>query len=1331
MDLTEGSLKPFLCSTMDQALIRFEWEKWIRAFKIYIAAKEITDTERKRNLMLHFGGTELQEVFYNIPGADVEYDKNTKNDVFGIAVQKLEDYFIPKRNSTFERHLFRTMEIKDDENVHKFLVRMRHQASKCDFGETKQEILEINLKDKLIDACKSTELKRKLMEKELTLDEIVNAIKVHEQLSSQTKSMQPSSSGTFVNRVSSDQRSRNKNHKMECGRCGSTNHNSSDPNCPAKELNCTKCNYRGHFAKKCRTVRKRGNNETNGNPSKRFKSTNVRNVESDSDEMESSRSKICFNIVENNKSIMYSEKIECIIGGQSLNMIIDSGCNYNMIAEESWEHLKGSKAEIANVRHSNKLFKSYASTANLQIKLVFDAKIAVSNGNCTMATFYVIKDGTQSLLGKRTAIELDVLRLGVVNAIEERQKLSPFPVIKDIVMDFKINDAVKPCRQPYRRVPIPLESKINAKIDELLQLDIIEPVEGPSAWISPMVPIIKDNGELRLCIDMRRANEAIVRENYPLPTMEDFLPSFVHAKLFSKLDIKNAFHQLILSEDCRHITTFVTKKGLFRYKRLMFGLNVAPEAFQKTFEQILIKCKNCVNFLDDILVFGKDEKEHDECLNEVLAALKAYNVLLNEKKCVLKVKNINFLGLHLSEKGVRPSEDKIVAIKNFRAPKNAEELRSFLGLVTFVGRFIPNLATINAPLRELLKTDVKYEWTDSHEIAFQILKDSISNIKDLGYFKVSDRTRVVADASPWALGSVLIQFDKENVPRVISYASKSLTETEKRYCQTEKEALALVWAVERFFIYLCGLEFELETDHRPLEAIFKPTSKPCARIERWVLRLQSFKYRVIYRSGKSNLADSLSRLSENVDNEPFDEECEQYIRAIIENVSQPACTIQQIEEESSQDEELKELKEAIETDDWTHEKVRDYKVFKEELCISGEIVLRGTKIIIPSKLRQKILQLAHEGHPGEKLMKQRLREKVWWPKIDREAENIVKTCRGCLLVSTPSNPEPMIRKQLPMGPWLDIAMDFLGPLPWGDYFLILVDYYSRYIEIEIMQRITSTETIKRISKIFCRLGYPQTITVDNGRQFVSEEFKSYCNNNNIVLNHTSPYWPQQNGEIERQNRSVLKRLKISYNMKKDWKADLLEYLMMYYTTPHSTTGKTPTELLFGRTIRDKIPSITEKWGFEMNDSEIRDIDLINKEKGKASEDNRRHAKQSEIQVGDRVLMKNVIIQNKLTSMFSNDEYVVTQRKGAEVTVQNQRTDAEYKRNVSHLKKVPQPADLQTEPEPSVDKSTEVFEQPLQPERNTERGDDQDQEHMEQPPLSKLKLVKKGEMWYPA
>jgi hypothetical protein len=189
-------------------------------------------------------------------------------------------------------------------------------------------------------------------------------------------------------------------------------------------------------------------------------------------------------------------------------------------------------------------------------------------------------------------------------------------------------------------------------------------------------------------------------------------------------------------------------------------------------------------------------------------------VLLNQDKCLIKVKELEFLGHHLSAEGIFPSIDKIVAIQTFRQPSTVEELRSFLGLVTFVGRFIPNLANITDPLRLLLKNSSKFEWNTEQVQAFCQLKEKISNVKTLGYYNPKDRTRVIADASPVAIGAVLVQFNGDN-PRVISYASKSLTDTEKRYCQTEKEALALVWAVEKFYIYLCGLEFELETDHRP------------------------------------------------------------------------------------------------------------------------------------------------------------------------------------------------------------------------------------------------------------------------------------------------------------------------------------------------------------------------------------------------------------------------------------------------------------------------------------------------------------------------------------
>lgn len=292
----------------------------------------------------------------------------------------------------------------------------------------------------------------------------------------------------------------------------------------------------------------------------------------------------------------------------------------------------------------------------------------------------------------------------------------------------------------------------------------------------------------------------------------------------------------------------------------MFGISCAPEMFQRVMEQILSECENVVNFIDDIMIFGADEQEHDRALEKVLSVLKNRNVLLNHDKCIYKVTEIEFLGHLLTPDGIRPANNKIDALQKFREPRTPEEARSFLGLVTYVGRFLPNLATKTAPLRQLICNESRFIWEAKHQRCFEELKEMIANVNTLSYFDNKLRTRVIADASPVALGAVLVQFKNESddEPRIISYASKSLTNTEKRYCQTEKEALALVWSVEKFAVYLIGRNFELETDHKPLEIIFAPNSTPCARIERWVLRLQSFKFTVKYRKG--NVADSLSRL---------------------------------------------------------------------------------------------------------------------------------------------------------------------------------------------------------------------------------------------------------------------------------------------------------------------------------------------------------------------------------------------------------------------------------------------------------------------------------------
>lgn len=415
---------------------------------------------------------------------------------------------------------------------------------------------------------------------------------------------------------------------------------------------------------------------------------------------------------------------------------------------------------------------------------------------------------------------------------------------------------------------------------------IIERVNEPSRHVSPMVIVPKSTG-IRICIDMRLANRAIIRENHPLPTLDDIWPQLNKATVFSIIDIKNAFHQVELSPESRHITTFITKRGLLRYTRLMFGITNAPELFQKTLERILIGCKGVINYLDDILIFGSDKEDHDVNFKKVMERLRSYNVLLNSDKSKLAQSSIKFLGHEISAKGVAPCKDKLESIKKFRQPSTAEELRSFLGLVTYLGRFIPDLATLSDPLRQIINKKQPFSWGPENSKQFQEIKSSIVNGRVLGYFNKKDESIVISDASPVGLGAILIQKERTGEERIIMFASKSLSETERRYCQTEKEALAIVWAVERFHYYLYGHKFTLITDHKPLTFMFKPLSKPCARIERWVLRLQSYIFNVVYKKGKDNIADTLSRLSA-VDKSPspFDEDSDHYVCQITEGSSE-------------------------------------------------------------------------------------------------------------------------------------------------------------------------------------------------------------------------------------------------------------------------------------------------------------------------------------------------------------------------------------------------------------------------------------------------------------
>lgn len=562
-------------------------------------------------------------------------------------------------------------------------------------------------------------------------------------------------------------------------------------------------------------------------------------------------------------------------------------------------------------------------------------------------------------------------------------------------------------------------------------------------WVNPVVVLPKTDGDIRMCLDMRRANEAIVRERYPIPTVDEILQSMNGSAVFSKLDLKWGYHQLELTPESREIT-FAVHNGVYRYKRLIFGVSSASEQYQQEIAAALSGIEGVENISDDVIVHAPDQETHDKRLHAVMRRLLECGLTLNPQKCQFSMDKLVFMGILLSQKGIGPTKERVRAVIEAREQENATEVRSFLGLVGYSSRFISQFATLSEPLRRLTRKDTPFNFGLEQKRAFQALRDELARAGILAYFDKEAPTKVIADASPVGLGAVLVQ-DQQGEMVPVCYVSRSLTDCERRYSQTEREALALVWACERLHPYVYGRKFDLITDHKPLEIIYSQRSKPCARIERWVLRLQPYDFRVVHVPGKQNIADPLSRLlGDTAKKEIHRHESEEYVRFVAVSATPKALTTREVEEASATDPELEEVRKAITSGHL--ENYKPYAPIANELCVMGYLVLRGNRIVLPQSLQARALSLAHEGHLGIVGTKQHLRTKLWWPGMERAAEKYCKACHGCQIVARPDPPEPLRTTPLPDGLWQDVAIDLLGPLPSNHSILVVVDYYSRYYE---------------------------------------------------------------------------------------------------------------------------------------------------------------------------------------------------------------------------------------------------------------------------------------------
>ena len=399
----------------------------------------------------------------------------------------------------------------------------------------------------------------------------------------------------------------------------------------------------------------------------------------------------------------------------------------------------------------------------------FTANVTVGKTSLNNVEFIVTEGSGQALLGRATASDLGVLKLGqnvhtISNSVDIKQPQGIAEIfnkflgccegigkLKGFQMKIPIDVTVEPILQPMRRVPYHLRDKLSKKLDELLELDIIEEVSGTSSWVSPVVVIPKGD-DIRLCVDMRQANSGVRRERYLVPTVDEVLQDLNKSKYFSKLNLNSAYHLIELEPESRDITTFSTRRGLFRYKRLMFGVSCAPEMYQKILQQGLQECEGIHNILDDIIIHGETEEEHDLRFEKVVQVLNERGLRFNRDKCQYKIAHLEFMGHVLSEHGVGPTEAKVRAVAEAREPRNAGEVRSFLGLVNLTARFIPDLATVSAPLRKFTKAKELFVCGVDQQNSFNELKKRLTCAETLGYFVKEAKTTVIADANPVMLG---------------------------------------------------------------------------------------------------------------------------------------------------------------------------------------------------------------------------------------------------------------------------------------------------------------------------------------------------------------------------------------------------------------------------------------------------------------------------------------------------------------------------------------------------------------------------------------------------
>ena len=979
------------------------WRRWIQQFRLYLNA---TGRDRKPekvrcSTLLTVAGEDAVEIYNTFTFASGETDK------IEALISKFQAYCIPKKNITFERHVFNTRNQRSDENVESYVTDLRKLAKTCEFGELRDSLI----RDRIVCGIYSDEVRARLLrDPELTLTKAVDTCRTAELSKSRLKSIVESQTAQFVSAVETPQssqydqaqqnhpKSESRNYKPDRRRPNPSNSRTTEldaaecPNCgikheprkcPAYGQECRKCHKRNHYARKCRMSQR---------------SSRVNTLE----ETPEVNNDLFIGMVNTElKGDTTDWNITLDINETQVKLKLDTGAQCNVLPLSTYKQLTAEKLGKSRTK--------LISYSGHRILTVGKNTVIISHKEKFYPTeFQVIdQEGAVPILGLPSCLEIGLVqRISAVhpsndtdqpgintascsdstppskpkckprtNQPAEEMKTVAAKIIDEYTDVFqglgcldgdyhiKVDPSVPPVVYPARKIPFAIKDKFKDELCRMEKIGAITKVTEPSEWVSSIVVTEKKNGNLRICLDPRALNKAVQREHYPMKTVEEVAAELEGATVFSTLDASSGFWHIKLDEESSKLTTFNTPFGRYRFLRLPFGLNSAPEVFQRRMSQAFDDIDGTSIIMDDILIWGKDVAQHDHRLRQVLQRARDINLKLNSEKSCIQTHEVVYIGHIFSKIGVKPDPMKVQAITEMQAPQDKKELLRFMGMVNYLGKFIPNLSNVTQPLRELLQKETAWHWIDTHERAFNEIKKRITHEKILKYYEVTKPVTISGDSSSYGLGACLMQDG-----RPISYASRSLSKSEKNYAQIEKELLAIVFGCAKFHQYIYGKPVTIETDHKPLEYLFrKPLTAAPPRLQRMMLTLQKYDLHVVYKPGKSlYIADTLSRAPGTLSAPDVDD---LYQVHTVQHLPVSPQRLERFHAETTADSVLQKLQYTAHVG-WpsdksaVHPDIREYWPIRDEISTQDGFLLRGERLIVPTSLRREMLSIIHGNHLG-------------------------------------------------------------------------------------------------------------------------------------------------------------------------------------------------------------------------------------------------------------------------------------------------------------------------------------------------------------------------------